>query len=909
MEGNRGNGKIKVLLILCALIIIAAIFVKTIIPDVIEKNNKGAENINEETGSEAEQAYISYDEVYALAGAVSNGLMEKPEDGAAIFTCGDFHRLLTKMCEYLEVPYEEIVDKLPKRLEKVSAKDGLYVSEFFEIYMLFTEAAGITEEEIFLLAVKSGMETDETEAASEKAGADGELSEGAVTEDGKASEKAGEDSEKTGTDGEATGKGGAAGEDSEETPENEVWYNEVVMTDSLGKAYIFKEVRDYSDVYSIGILEKYADERFVNPSDCVHNAYRCLVKDGRVICILEKSHKEYVLHNVWAVLGEEKEISFFAYGFNDTIGCKYALDGKLENVIADITVCDSEVTAVTAKPGRISGRVLRVEADYVELENYGKLEFDEFVQIYKIYDKLEQKNTSSLLTGYSNAEFTVVNGRVCAALITSDIEINTIRVLINSEGFKSKFHEKVTVTADSSFSVTQEGEKTNYSKGEKVTFEYKDVADGRIVITPANGGKIIIKSFKRSYGEPAYRGVIELAESGGKIVIVNELPIEEYLYAVIPSEMPSSYNSEALKVQAICARSYAVSQLMANKYAKYGANVDDSTSSQVYNNIEECSESINAVDGTAGIILTYDNEPAQIYYFSTSVGHTADVTDVWENGVSTKYLTGKFQSADGVKADFSDEEQFRAFIDGRMVRINYNGIEISEEEPETFDSGYAMYRWSVNIKKSDLKERLDECLSGGYSFGSSGLYILSGKAAVNEAAVIENEVYGTDKVSAGEADTDKASGNEAGSHKTSENDVIYYDGYVFEKSDGSVTTLGKIEEVHVAERGSSGIATKLYIKGSSHSAIICLQYNIRSVLAPLNSKVVRSNGSTTSMSLLPSAFMYIDDAGSEIAIKGGGYGHGLGMSQNGANTMAKLGYSYEEILKHYFEGTEQIRLY
>ena len=66
--------------------------------------------------------------------------------------------------------------------------------------------------------------------------------------------------------------------------------------------------------------------------------------------------------------------------------------------------------------------------------------------------------------------------------------------------------------------------------------------------------------------------------------MVNELPLENYLCKVVPSEMPASYQKEALKAQAICARSYAYRQIMDYAYPEYQAHVNDSTDYQVYNN-------------------------------------------------------------------------------------------------------------------------------------------------------------------------------------------------------------------------------------------------------------------------------------------------------------------------------------
>ena len=77
--------------------------------------------------------------------------------------------------------------------------------------------------------------------------------------------------------------------------------------------------------------------------------------------------------------------------------------------------------------------------------------------------------------------------------------------------------------------------------------------------------------------QPSYRGHIELLRTADGIAVVNELPLEEYLYSVVPSEMPASYPLEALKAQAICARTYAYGHMLRAGYPRYGAHVDDST--------------------------------------------------------------------------------------------------------------------------------------------------------------------------------------------------------------------------------------------------------------------------------------------------------------------------------------------
>lgn len=138
---------------------------------------------------------------------------------------------------------------------------------------------------------------------------------------------------------------------------------------------------------------------------------------------------------------------------------------------------------------------------------------------------------------------------------------------------------------------------------------------------------------------PSYRGKIELFREKTGIFVVNELSLEEYLYAVVPSEMPSSYELEALKAQAVCARSYAAKQTENYSYPKYKAHVDDSTSFQVYGNSKEQPKAIRAVDETFKEKVWYNGEVATTYYFSTSCGQTT-TAKAWGNqkGKSKDYL-------------------------------------------------------------------------------------------------------------------------------------------------------------------------------------------------------------------------------------------------------------------------------
>lgn len=99
---------------------------------------------------------------------------------------------------------------------------------------------------------------------------------------------------------------------------------------------------------------------------------------------------------------------------------------------------------------------------------------------------------------------------------------------------------------------------------------------------------------------------------------------------VVPSEMPSGYEIEALKAQAVCARSYAYRQMAEYGYPEYEAHVDDSTNYQVYGNSAPADSADLAVQETAGQVVRLDGEIVTTYYYSTSCGKTTSMK-AWGN--------------------------------------------------------------------------------------------------------------------------------------------------------------------------------------------------------------------------------------------------------------------------------------
>ena len=578
-----------------------------------------------------------------------------------------------------------------------------------------------------------------------------------------------------------------------------------------------------------------------------------LVRDNTIL-ILEPADGETILHNVWIEQGEGLKLDVFLNGTRMSMSLEDPLSEDMERVVGDISLSSGKVVKIQIKPEIITGKVLASDQDSITLETEdGETVYplDTEFKIYRVYDETASEPARGILVGYKNTEFVVADRMICAALINSSLKAENIRVLIKNDGFQDIYHDTVKVTSDTDFTVTYGKTVKECSAGKTVTIttDSKMVSKNRVLIrSKEKDGKIKLLSVKRNSGNPEYRGVMEISLYDNKqLIIVNELPFEEYLYGVVPSEMPSGYGVEALKVQAVCARSYAYNQLLSNSCSQYGAHVDDSVSYQVYNNMPENEETIIAVKETHGQVLRYGDSVITAYYFSTSCGHTSSADEVWISTKKVPYLEGAWQTKTGLpknRTDLSGEEAFREFI--------------NEKPDDTYDSSYSWFRWNVEISADALKESVDNAVSQRYK--------------ANPNLVLTK--------------------NEAGEYESC-----------------PVDSIGAVRNITVSSRQTGGIATQAIIEGSEKTIKVISEYNIRTLLAPLNDVIVRQDGSRVNgLSMLPSAFFAVDkkteDDQQIFVFNGGGYGHGVGMSQNGAKAMADEGCGYEDILKHYYQGIE-----
>jgi SpoIID/LytB domain protein len=140
-------------------------------------------------------------------------------------------------------------------------------------------------------------------------------------------------------------------------------------------------------------------------------------------------------------------------------------------------------------------------------------------------------------------------------------------------------------------------------------------------------------------GKGTYRGALEVqaASIRGKLNAVNAVDLESYVRGVVPRESPASWPPEALKAQAVAARSFAI----ANPVSGSGFDQYDDTRSQAYGGAAaETSRTNQAVTDTASQVVLYQGEVAQTFFFSTSGGMTENNENVYLGGTPEPYLRG-----------------------------------------------------------------------------------------------------------------------------------------------------------------------------------------------------------------------------------------------------------------------------
>ena len=299
---------------------------------------------------------------------------------------------------------------------------------------------------------------------------------------------------------------------------------------------------------------------------------------------------------------------------------------------------------------------------------------------------------------------------------------------------------------------------------------------GAIWVEPSNGGYVFV-------GDKWYRGRVLVVPTDGGLTAVNYVDLDQYLYSVVGGEMGARFPMEALRAQAIAARTYALYQRQTSANEVF--DVGDTTQWQYYDGLDqETAETRAAVDSTQDIVLTYNNQIINAVFSACSGGHTQNSEDVWTSALP--YLRGV------------------------------------EDYDLTVTQALASCQWTMDISAQKLKQ------------------------AVSNIGDIK--------------------------------------GYTSEPS-----ANGKIAQIKFV--GTQGERT---LTGNQLRESLGLR-GIPSQVAVTQTQPVASAGNPP---VVPSEFRF----------SGGGYGHGIGLSQWGAFGMAQMGQNYAQILLHYYTGVKLAKL-
>lgn len=531
---------------------------------------------------------------------------------------------------------------------------------------------------------------------------------------------------------------------------------------------------------------------------------KVFVHDKDLLTVVDEPDAAYTLPNVWVTEAADGELSCFYRGVAFTAAADRTI---ARESVADLTFRGGRAVTAEQKDQKVHGKLLWFSDEELEIEGCGVYPIGEDMEVYKLYGSLETLEQTDLRLGCADTDYVIDGGRICACLVSEREDADRIRVLLKNTETGGNYHEAVELVVD----------------GETVRIEADDlkVGERRSYRCAALTDRITVSAQGLQKEDDAYRGTIECCRDEDGMTLINELPLEEYLYAVVPSEMPASYPAEALKAQAVCARTYAYRYILHAGLPELGAHLDDTTSYQVYHNIGENAATTTAVKETDGILLTDGEQTADIYYYSTSCGRGGRTPE-----------------------ELKDEDTFRSFI-----------TSVDDSDPEWEEP---WYRWTYTVDTIDRDEMAAR---------------IRQRYDASPASVLTETEGG------------------------------YYVSEPVEK-------LGKLNDISVAERGPGGVAAELVIETTTGTYKIVGEYNIRYVLCDGASGVVRQDGSTvTPKTLVPSGFFVMKAGKSEksmvgYTLIGGGYGHGNGMSQNGAKALGAKAASYEEILQFFFEDCE-----
>ncbi len=380
-----------------------------------------------------------------------------------------------------------------------------------------------------------------------------------------------------------------------------------------------------------------------------------------------------------------------------------------------------------------------------------------------------------------------------------------------------------------------------------------------------------------------YRGMMSFSTEENRLVSINRVSLNYYLYGVIANEISAVWHIEAIKAQVLAARTYAVANI--NPNSSLGYDMQDNQNDQVYGGYgSEKSITNTCVDDTDGKMIYHDGKLITAFFHSTSGGRTENSENIWMTPLP--YL----KAVDDPYSNISPYTTWQKSLTkenllniAREINPNvtevYNVVvtDVSENE-RVLQCIISTNTGDISLKKENVRATIgyDVLLSSWFTITTDcDVFLISENSFMAQPGKTQDDnILGKDNLlgsgndSSTVTDDNLLSDNLLGDDETPQNQENIGDDIVSNKQNPDDKRVSLSDKYFISSSGTSKINS--------------------------NALSIISSSGTSKLSTVPTIY-YFD---------GRGWGHGIGMSQYGAKKMAEEGFTYDQILKHYYTGVE-----
>ena len=414
-----------------------------------------------------------------------------------------------------------------------------------------------------------------------------------------------------------------------------------------------------------------------------------------------------------------------------------------------------------------------------------------------------------------------------------------------------------------------------------ILFEF-DVSGQYLGIEPISDNGLKTQTWFKGY---KYYGSFEYRKStGGNLTVINILPIEDYIKGVIPYEMSPTWPIEALKAQAMCARSYAFYSM--GSHSSYGFDLCNTIDCQVYCGTNDATELTDrAVDETAGAYITYNGEPIQAVYHASNGGATEDSGNVWNKEVP--YLRAVREDFEALTTTTYTSWGFEINLSTLTAMVRDRGNAVTQ-----LVHAYAEYTAAGNIKRLVFVDVTGTKFT--YEGEKARIFLRSstyGVAVNSQRFIFEDKA--NPRVTSPSDLAAPAAGSLSGPLGTPTTGTDGSGPAIVNPFGSYVISAGSVMNIVSNKYGSS----LPVLSGSGISYAQSIYASGEGGTSGTGSTSTGSTGTVNANTLtIPSS-----SSGTYI-VRGSGNGHNVGMSQFGAKGMAEAGYTAAQIVGYYYTG-------